>query len=120
MTIGKALLQIFWAAAFAPVALLMEFSCAALLNWIGFGWPLHLLLDAGEGLYWQLVKNGFYAYPSGFLNLFVGLDFALKLDLTVNFLLFVGLFSSLPELPKRWIPLMTELRENKKRYFRLN
>jgi hypothetical protein len=109
-TIKKALFLLFASVFSAIVALFMEFSCATLLNWIGFGWPAHLLLDPGENFYQFLLAQGFYSYSS---NLFSSdMVFAVKLDLVLNFLFFVWFFFSFPDLPSRWIPQRAEPRKS--------
>ena len=85
-----------------------EFLFAALLNGIGFGWPLRLLFDPGEKLYLYLLTNGFYSSSN---DLLVDMNFALKLDFVVNFLLFVWIFFSFPNLLERWIPAKANLGE---------
>jgi len=102
MTIKKTLSGLFLSALFALVALFVEFLGAALLNFMGFGWPLHLFLDPGANLYAYLVAHGFYPYSG---KLLIDLDFAVKFDLVLDFLFFAWLFFSFPDLPKKWISL---------------
>jgi hypothetical protein len=108
MTIRKALILILVSAFSAIVAFFVEFSCAALLSWVGFGWPVRMLLYPGENLYRYLLSQGFYPHSS---KLFIDMIFALKFDLVLNFLLFVWLFFSFPDLPRRLIPLKAEPRK---------
>ena len=102
MTIATALVRVLLSAFYALLALLLEFLIAGLFNWVGFAWPLRMLLDPGQNLYWFLVERGFYAYSS---RLFVDTGFALKFDWVLNFLLFVWLFFSFPSLLKGWSSL---------------
>ena len=110
MTIRKALILILVSAFSAIVAFFVEFSCAALLSWVGFGWPVRMLLYPGENLYRYLLSQGFYPHSS---KLFIDMIFALKFDLVLNFLLFDDLVQDLGFLKAI---LLTQRKSQKKRY----
>jgi hypothetical protein len=103
-TIAMFILRLFFSACLALLALVAEFLFAGFFNWLGFAWPLRLLLDPGQNLYSYLVTHGFYGYSD---QLLADMIFALKFDFVLNFLLFVWVLFSFPSSIERWIPTIT-------------